>query len=359
MKRTVMCVLMIAACAMCSSCAVLDTFKHNMGIGRSSSESRNITSVTSSAEESSLGTDSEISDTDSSLQQQEDDPDYKFCEYADENTPPSKMYDVSPIVNAYLTGDDTGLDERNKQILSKASQILDSIIKDGMDDYEKELAVHDYIVTECTYDSGALAAIPSPSENSEDPYGMLYEGHGICKGYTTTFRMFMGMLNIPCATIHSYSTEGREHAWNVIKIDGAWYYVDVTWDDPVPDNDGRLNYHSYFNLTRDEIAEDHILPDEAPVSDSRKDTFYTRNLYPETISSREQIEQALKEALEHNNNSIILRFEDMDLNVNSYKNGGIFEQDIKDACKALGCNASKAEIVMTDSGYALRQNIYH
>ena len=43
------------------------------------------------------------------------------------------------------------------------------------------------------------------------------------------------------------------HAWNLIKIDGEWYHIDVTWDDPTPDLLGRVN-HVFFLISDDAIA---------------------------------------------------------------------------------------------------------
>ena len=42
------------------------------------------------------------------------------------------------------------------------------------------------------------------------------------------------------------------HAWNRVWIDGEVYYLDVTHDDPVPDQPGRVSY-KYFMLTEDEM----------------------------------------------------------------------------------------------------------
>lgn len=220
----------------------------------------------------------------------------------------AEMYDVSPIVEAYRAGDPSALSETDREIYDKAAAVLDEVITDGMDDYEKELAVHDYIIYNVTYDEGSLSAIPNPSEHCADPYGALINGKAICKGYTTTFRMFMGMLGIPCGTVHSSDAAGEEHAWNTVKLDGDWYYVDCTWDDPVPDSDTRPVIHTYFNVSREEIETDHVLPDGCPDTESAANSYYTRSAVK--IADLGEIYGAAKDALAQGRRDFVLLFDE-------------------------------------------------
>ena len=50
--------------------------------------------------------------------------------------------------------------------------------------------------------------------------------------------------------------DGQPHAWNLVKIENKWYHLDTTFDDPVPDEQGRVTY-SYFNLSDEQIARNH------------------------------------------------------------------------------------------------------
>lgn len=234
-----------------------------------------------------------------------------------EGTGISDMYDVSPIVEAYHSGDTSALSQLDLDIYNKACTVLDEIITDGMGDYEKELAVHDWLVYNCTYDSGSLSAIPNPSENCDNPYGALINGQAICKGYTTAFRMFMGMLGIPCGTVHSADTDGDEHAWNTVKLDGSWYYVDCTWDDPVPDFDGRPVTHKYFNISREEISERHVLPEGTPETDSLENSWYSRSAVK--ISSLDEIYTLAARALVNDISGIVFVFDDsLGISFNEY-----------------------------------------
>ena len=115
-----------------------------------------------------------------------------------------------------------------------------------MADWEKELALHDWIIYNVEYDPEALSSLPTatPDPDGDNPYGPLVNGVGVCGGYSSTFKLFMDMVGIPCVTVPGSAPDGEAHAWNMVQLDGEWYCVDTTWDDPV----GGSPYHVYFNV---------------------------------------------------------------------------------------------------------------
>ncbi len=124
-----------------------------------------------------------------------------------------------------------------------------------MPDWEKELLIHDYLVNNCTYDQEAEEAGDFTSANTA--YGCLIEGSAVCEGYAEAANLLFR-----AAGLTSYYVEGAgesaDHAWNCVEIDGEYYWVDVTWDDPVPTDGGEEGlYHTYFNLTDSELNTDH------------------------------------------------------------------------------------------------------
>lgn len=262
-----------------------------------------------------------------------------------EQPDPDVIFDTLPLSRAYLSDDLSGLDDFQKQILFKAAQVVKECTDESMTPYEKEMALHDWLIRSCTYDKGALRAIKQPGEHASDPYGALIDGQAICMGYTTAFKLFMEMIGIPCGIIHSTDAEGDEHAWNIVQLDGSWYYVDTTWDDPVPDkNDGYVK-HQFFNITRDEIAIEHILPADAPAADSTEYLFAEHELY--TVTDLSQLSDGIKAALERGHRDLPVRFDTgIDL-----KDGVLFPSDtdyysisdkelreaVTDACREAGC----------------------
>lgn len=135
-----------------------------------------------------------------------------------------------------------------------------SWVKPGMIDAEKALAIHDYLILNAKYDYANYlnGTIPFTSYTA---YGILALGVGVCEGYAMAFSDLMTRLGIPVVKLTS---SAMNHAWNMVKLDGKWYHVDVTWDDPVSpakngwinddyDLEGRVD-HRYFLLSDSAIS---------------------------------------------------------------------------------------------------------
>lgn len=145
-------------------------------------------------------------------------------------------------------------DARTKQIDDEAKRVIGEIIKPGMSDLEKEIAVHDYIVLHTAYDYNNYVNGTVP-DDSYSAYGVLFKGTAVCEGYAAATQLLLGLAGIE-SQIVTGTANGGAHAWNKVKLGDDYYNLDVTWDDPVPDEQGRLTY-SYFNVTDEELARDH------------------------------------------------------------------------------------------------------
>ncbi len=127
-----------------------------------------------------------------------------------------------------------------------------------MNDFEKALYVHDYIILNCEYDLDLLNLIKAEgtldgevySERYTE-YSVLVNGTGICGSYALAYRAVMNACGVECLYL---SSKAMNHAWNMIKLDGKWYHVDCCWDDPTPDRYGEAR-RTYFLRTDDEIME--------------------------------------------------------------------------------------------------------
>ncbi|MBO4384525.1 MAG: hypothetical protein J5854_03805 [Clostridia bacterium] len=156
--------------------------------------------------------------------------------------------DTTAISDAYKTGDRSALDDRQKETLKMASDIIDKIIEPGMTPYEKEEAVYIFLTTKLKADEGSLTVIPNSGEDADNPYGVLKYHQAVCVGYATTFRMFMHMLDIECMVVHN---TGCTHSWDLIKLDGEWYQTDCYFDS------GDTPSYRHFNLTDEVLSLDH------------------------------------------------------------------------------------------------------
>ncbi len=130
------------------------------------------------------------------------------------------------------------------RIIQQAVDDIIAQVKPGMSDVEKILAVHDYMVLNYEYDL---------------EYEIYYADEfflnkrGVCQAYALAFGEIMDEIGIKWDFVTS---DPMNHAWNVVQLDGKWYHVDVTWDDPISDTYGRV-MHSYLLLSDSAISDDY------------------------------------------------------------------------------------------------------
>lgn len=136
-----------------------------------------------------------------------------------------------------------------KEAISKVENIRNNFIakiSNNISDYDKALKVHDALVNSLEYDSSATRI------NTRNIYGALVEKTVVCEGYAKAFKYILDSLNIECILVSGDATnssgESESHMWNYIKLDGNWYGVDVTWDDPIVVGGLSKNIirHNYF-----------------------------------------------------------------------------------------------------------------
>jgi hypothetical protein len=127
-------------------------------------------------------------------------------------------------------------------VSSTADEII-SGIDDTMSDVDKALYVHDYLALNFSYD---VRVHDNDPETVRGLYDFFQQKTGVCYAYTIAYQYIMQYkLGIPTVNVSSYE---MGHTWNAIQIDGQWYHVDVTWDDPEPNRVGCV-MHNYFLLS--------------------------------------------------------------------------------------------------------------
>ena len=153
-----------------------------------------------------------------------------------------------------IEGEEIPASETRAQELSDAIQtFIDENINVFMGDYEKALAIHDYLVTNAEYGDKYNVI-----EDEHSAYGTVINHVAVCEGYAMAFELIAMCTGMECKFI--VGNAGEDHAWNLVSIDGQWYHVDVTWDDPVltdmDDDMKNSDYimHKYFNVS-DEILQ--------------------------------------------------------------------------------------------------------
>lgn len=129
----------------------------------------------------------------------------------------------------------------------KIDEIIKNKITDDMDAVNKIRIIHDYIVNNTKYDQNRSDKNIFEYK-SNNAYGVLIEGYGICSGYTDSMMLFLEKLNIK-----SYKVSSENHVWNKVFINNNWYNLDLTWDDPVNSDGSDSLEHTFFLVTDDEM----------------------------------------------------------------------------------------------------------
>lgn len=136
--------------------------------------------------------------------------------------------------------------EQTEYVMKQAKAIVSSITQVGMDDHEKVKAIHDYVVKHISYDT---------SYKAYTAYEALVNRSAVCQGYALLTYQLLKEAGIENHFVTG-TGDGQPHAWNLVKIENKWYHLDTTFDDPLPDEQGRVTY-SYFNLSDEQIARNH------------------------------------------------------------------------------------------------------
>ena len=141
-------------------------------------------------------------------------------------------------------------DFQNPEVLNGKLNLLEAMRKEiarqleGYSDYEKVREVHNWLIENIDYDTNLEAMEPYSIS------GALTEGKAVCEGYARSFKYILDELNIPCALVSGTATNSNgdteSHAWNYVQLDGKWYGVDVTWDDPIILGNGYVSEETYY-----------------------------------------------------------------------------------------------------------------
>lgn len=146
-----------------------------------------------------------------------------------------------------------------KKINEEIEKVIKDNIRDNMSDEEKIKVIHDYIINNTKYD--VERNLTGASEyDSHKATGPLFQGYATCNGYTDLMAIYlskMGFNNIKIATTPD-DINGSEsgHIWNAVYLNGEWLHLDLTWDDPVSQDNKDYLFHTYFLITTDKMKEE-------------------------------------------------------------------------------------------------------
>ena len=225
------------------------------------------------------------------------------------------------------------LEERSaiqEQIDEKVSELLSGISADASD-YEKTRYVFDYLAANVDYVTG--------SKDNQNIISVFLYGQTVCQGYACATQYLLAELGVQSAVVTG-TAEGNSHAWNLVRMDGEYYYVDTTWGNSAyagaeTGKERFINYN-YFGITTEELLVTHTPSDDfaLPECTATMDNYYIReNRYFATWEP-DAIGALCREGYESGNAVVPVKFATEELYLQT-KQYFIEEQHILDYCSGI------------------------
>lgn len=204
---------------------------------------------------------------------------------------------------------------RRDEVEAAAQQILAGI--DGnASEYDKVKYVYDTIIGDTDYDMSA--------PDNQNIYSVFVHHLSVCQGYAKAVQYLLNRLGVACTLVLGIVDTGEGHAWNLVRVDGAYYYLDATWgdvsyqmDDTSTEESGgqmsmpEINY-DYLNVTTAEILCTHAISGEIPmpVCTATEANYYVREGALFDSYDREQMEALFARAAESGKKDITIKCAD-------------------------------------------------
>lgn len=181
--------------------------------------------------------------------------------------PVDSTISLAPIATPSPTSNpipDTVLSE--EETVAAATRIISEIITPSMSETEKAKAIHDYMILHMDPDTFAEYFHIIPEERTT-VNGALGSGYASCAGYAATFRYLCDLAGLEAISVTGQTTTCTEHTWNQVKIDGAWYHIDVCGDEHITTlvkdfDDHSFATYRYFLVSDSELG--YTLPQADP-----------------------------------------------------------------------------------------------
>lgn len=188
---------------------------------------------------------------------------------------------------------------------------LAGIDKTRASDYEKIKYTYEYIIKNTEYDLKA--------EENQNILSVFMNGKSVCQGYSKAFQYLLSKLDVQSTLVVGFVGGGEGHAWNLVKCDKEYYYVDCTWGDSsylqnandTSGSDG-INY-DYLNITTTELERTHIIDNfaELPLCSSNTSNYYIKEgLYFNKIDEN-QLQQAFDKAMRSGKKTVEIKCSDL------------------------------------------------
>lgn len=121
------------------------------------------------------------------------------------------------------------------------NEFIKNNINDSMSNIDKIKLFHDHIINNTEYDQNT-------SDKFYTAYSLLTNNKSTCGGYSDVMAIYLNMIGI-----QNYKITSENHIWNLVNLDGVWYHLDATWDDPIASDGKQYLLHNFFLISTSEL----------------------------------------------------------------------------------------------------------
>lgn len=204
-------------------------------------------------------------------------------------------------------------EQMQREIDAAVEDIINSVPTE-YDEYGKIKYIYEYLINTVEYVENA--------PDSQNLYSSLVNHGTVCAGYAKANQYLLNELGIECIYVLGTATEGERtdnHAWNIVKCNGNYYYIDLTWADPVPAEEDEnlpcVMIYDYLCCSSAEMEDTHVLQEgyEYPKCDSDDLNYYDVNgMYYDAID-RQQLLDATYRTIDAKESSTTYKFASKEL----------------------------------------------
>lgn len=203
--------------------------------------------------------------------------------------------------------------ERKIQIEEAAEEILAGVSEDASD-YEKVKYVYETLIRNTDYQLNA--------PDNQNIYSVFINHASVCQGYAKATQYLLDKLGIGCSLVLGTVDTGEVHAWNLVKLDDGYYYVDTTWGDASYQTGGEeelqkyaipeINY-DYLCVTTAELLRTHTLSGQLPMPlcDATGNNYYVQEDALFMSYDREQMMELFRKAVEQGRTDVTVKCTDI------------------------------------------------
>lgn len=234
---------------------------------------------------------------------------------------PEIFYTTGYTYTKYSRGDRTvGIDfagayELTKEEAASRMEAIRSVtaewlsdMDEGTSEYDKVKGVYETIIFSTNYDLDAA--------DNQNIASVFLGGASVCQGYAKATQYLLNHLGVMCTLVQGTVETGEAHAWNLVQVDGDYYYVDTTWGDASyqmedGSSQGKLpeiNY-DYLCVTTQDLLRTHRIESVIPMPEctATEANYYVREGTYFTSYDREQMKEIFDRAEEEGRTDVTLK----------------------------------------------------